>query len=136
MGMIRALMIAAIVMTVAACSGDDGGGGDHTGEASKAAPAADTSSAATAALGKALDVAADPNVTGCLQKVADGNLREAYPLCLKAASVDPDNNQVQAALAKSKESYAAAADAGKQAQDAARDMKKQAEDMKQGFTVP
>ena len=49
----------------------------------------------------------------CLGLVAKGEFSEAVPVCLEAANIDPENADVQAALAKAKASSAsAAADAG------------------------
>ena len=50
-----------------------------------------------------MQAASDPKVAGCIQKVKEGAFAEAYPLCLEAAKIDPDNNEVTAALEKSKE---------------------------------
>ncbi len=49
-------------------------------------------------------IEADPvaaEVTSCLDLVRTGAFEAALPMCLQAASIDPENAEVQAALAKS-----------------------------------
>ncbi len=74
---------------------------------SAAAPAGDDMKAAKA------DAA---EISSCTRLVASGDFEEALPVCLKAASIDADNAEVKAALAK-----AEAETAKKAASDAAAD---------------
>ncbi len=96
----RAIFVAAI-LTLAACTGGEsttpGTAGSDSSSSEEAA------SAAVGPVGEAVQAASDPKVAGCIQKVKEGAFAEAYPLCLEAAKIDPDNNEVTAALEKSKE---------------------------------
>ena len=55
-------------------------------------------------------------ISSCIRLVASGDYEEALPICLEAASIDADNAEVKAALAK-----AEAETAKKAASDAATD---------------
>ena len=44
----------------------------------------------------------DPQVTNCLDLVRQMKFQEALPVCLAAAAIDPDNQQVQDAVAKAR----------------------------------
>jgi len=119
----RWLIIMATVLAVAACSGGEGDGGAASGKAPAPAPAP----GAADALGKALEASVDPKVASCLRKVQDGDLAGAYPVCLEAAKIDPDNNAVSEALAEAKAASVAVADAEQQGRAAVDDAKKQAD---------
>ena len=93
----RAIFVAAI-LTLAACTG-----GESTTPGTAGSGSSSSEEAASAAVGPAMQAASDPKVAGCIQKVKEGAFAEAYPLCLEAAKIDPDNNEVTAALEKSKE---------------------------------
>ncbi len=63
-----------------------------------------------------VDVAA---VRSCIGLVASGDFEEALPICLEAASIDADNADVQAALAKAQTETAKEAATGAAADAAA-----------------
>jgi len=63
--------------------------------------------------GEQADVEADAAVVrSCIDLVASGDFKGALPVCLEAASIDPQNAEVQAALAKAKTEAAAGAASG------------------------
>ncbi len=87
-------------------------------------PAAAPSGAGTAAsegaagmVGKALEKAADPSVSGCLEKVKAKQYAEALPLCLKAANLEPNNSEVASALSDARREASNVASMQKQAED-------------------
>jgi hypothetical protein len=59
-------------------------------------------------------------ISSCIRLVASGDYEEALPVCLEAASIDADNAEVKAALAKAETETAKEAAAGAAA-DAAGD---------------
>ena len=69
----------------------------------------------------------DPQVASCLDLVRQTKFQEALPVCLAAAAIDPDNQQVQDAVAKAQAETAkmagmaeAEGDAAAQADEAAK----------------
>ena len=44
----------------------------------------------------------DPNVQSCLDLISQSQFQQALPVCLAALNVDPDNQQVQDAVAKAR----------------------------------
>jgi hypothetical protein len=58
-------------------------------------------------------------ISSCIRLVASGDYEEALPVCLEAASIDADNAEVQAALAKAETEMAAEAASGAAADAAA-----------------
>ena len=131
--MIRTFIVMAMVVGLAAC----GGGSKGDGEGAKAPAAGHGAAEDTGSdtVGKAVEKAADPNVQGCLAKVKAGEYQAALPLCMKAAEIDPDNNDVQAALDKAKTGAASAAASGSDAAKAADDAKNQVDAVK-GMGTP
>ena len=99
----KTLWIALLAVGFAACnsgtttSNTAGSAGESASQATK--PAA---RAAGELVNSALQKATDPEVQGCLSKVKSGAYKEALPLCLKAANIAPDNQQVSDALATAK----------------------------------
>ena len=122
----RAIFVAIAVLALVACTGGESTTSGATGAAGSSSE--DATGAAVDAVGKAMQAATDPKVAGCIQKVKEGAFAEAYSLCLEAAKIDPDNNEVTAALEKSKEAYTEMADAAKQG-SAAMDAAKKGIDM-------
>ena len=59
-------------------------------------------------------------ISSCIRLVASGDYEEALPVCLEAASIDADNAEVKAALAKAETETAKEAASGA-ASDAAAD---------------
>ncbi|TFH25178.1 MAG: hypothetical protein E4H03_01515 [Myxococcales bacterium] len=143
--MIRNLIVAAMVVGLAACGGGDKGEGDGAKAPMKApatapvkAPAAGQGAAASTGsdtVGKVIEKTVDPNVQGCLAKVKAGEYQAALPLCMKAAQIDPNNTEVQAALDKAKTGAANMAAAGGDAAKAADDAKNQLDAVK-GMGTP
>jgi hypothetical protein len=63
--------------------------------------------------GEQADVAADAAaIRSCIDLVASGDFEDALPVCLEAASIDAENADVQAALAKAEAETAAEAASG------------------------
>lgn len=117
------LIVTLFVFAMLACGGSDTG---ETGAVGDAEPAGESASApdmpAPAATPKpaatpAPAASTDPKVLGCLELIRKGRYEGAVPICLAALEVDPDNQQVQDALAKAKAETAkmAAAKAASQA---------------------
>lgn len=119
--MLRLAVIASLLAFVACGSGDSGKtGGEAPSVSSEGGGAAE---APTIDMGKASQVPSE--VTSCLSLVKEAKYKEAIQACLAAADVDPDNNDVSAALEKARNEQAkvmaadAAAGAAGQAQGAA-----------------
>jgi Flp pilus assembly protein TadD len=89
-------------------------------------PTADTAKPAAArqapvAEAKQADTTANAAVAqSCLDLVASGDFKGAVPVCLEAASIDPKNAEVQAALAKAQSETAAKAASGAATDSAAK----------------
>ena len=63
--------------------------------------------------GEQADVEADAAaIRSCIDLVASGDFEDALPICLEAASIDAENEDVQAALAKAEAETAAEAASG------------------------
>jgi hypothetical protein len=80
------------------------------------APEAAQAQPAAPAAGDAANAAQS---SSCIDLVAAGDFEGALPVCLQAASIDPENAEVQAALAKAKAETAAKAATGSAAGAAA-----------------
>ena len=117
------VLFAISLMTLLACGTGDSDSGT-TGSMSDTPPVS-----ATAATGDDVEVveveeiavvegeqaeADAAEISSCIRLVASGDFEEALPVCLEAASIDADNAEVKAALAK-----AEAETAKKAASDAA-----------------
>jgi len=122
--MMKPLWIALLAVGLAACNSGTTGS-ETTGSAGDTA-----AQAAGDLVNTALQKATDPSVQGCLSNVKSGAYKAALPLCLKAANLEPGNQQVSDALATAKQKAAVdlsqAKDAKKQLNslgDAAKGMK-------------
>ena len=74
--------------------------------------------------GEQADIEADAAAIGsCIDLVASGDFEDALPVCLEAASIDADNADVQAALAKAQAESATEAATGAAADAAANAIK-------------
>jgi hypothetical protein len=60
----------------------------------------------------------DPQVANCLDLIQQAKYQEALPVCLAALAIDPDNQQVQDAVAKARAEAAKLAGAGEAAEAA------------------
>jgi hypothetical protein len=60
----------------------------------------------------------DPRVANCLDLIKQAKYQEALPTCLAAAAIDPDNQQVQDAVATARAEAAKLAGAGEAAEAA------------------
>jgi hypothetical protein len=115
------LIVTLFVFAMLACGGSDTGdtgavGGEQPAAESASAPDMPTPAAKPAATPEPA-ASTDPKVLGCLELIRKGRYEGAVPICLAALEVDPDNQQVQDALAKAKAEAAkmAAAKAASQA---------------------
>lgn len=114
------VLFAISLMTLLACGSGDSDSG-ATGSASDAPPVsatAPTGSDVKAAGGEQVKAAA-PEIQSCINLVASGDFEGALPVCLKAASIDAENAEVKAALAKAKAETAKEAATGAAAEAAA-----------------
>jgi Flp pilus assembly protein TadD len=64
------------------------------------------------AQGLAPETTAAADVASCLELAGDGRYEDAVPVCLRAAEIDPDNSDVEEALATSQKEIARARAAG------------------------
>ena len=109
------LVVTLFVFAMLACGGSDTG---QTGAAGGAAPVgASAGERASVPETPQPSVTVDPRVEGCLSLIRQAQFREALPVCLVALDVDPDNEQVRAALdqARTETAKVAAAEAAGQA---------------------
>ncbi len=131
----RTTLLVVALAAVAACSGGESKPAGSTGGANGGGAAVPSD-----AVGKELPAITDPSVAGCLSKVGGGDLIGAYPLCLQAARIDPENHEVTAALERAKTAYVnAGAQAGaavQGAQEQAGQAQQQADQMMKGLTPP
>jgi hypothetical protein len=115
------VLFAISLMTLLAC----GSGDSDTGTADSAADAQPVSAAASASKKAAPAKVEEAETRGgeqakmdaveissCISLVASAKFEEAVPVCLKAASIDAENAEVQAALAKAQAETAKEAAAG------------------------
>ncbi len=97
-----------LCFALAACGGQESDTASTSDSGSAGATAAKASKDTAEAkmpekAAKLPDVAApavDPSVTGCLDLVRQSQFADAVPVCIKAAGIDPENADVQAALSK------------------------------------
>jgi hypothetical protein len=75
----------------------------------------------------------DPQVANCLDLIQQMKYQEALPVCLAAAAIDPDNQQVQDAVAKARAEAAKMA-VGESAEGAAEEAAAQADEAVKGLT--
>ncbi len=97
------VLFAISLMTLLAC----GSGDSDTGAAGSASDTPPVSAAAPAsgdvkAAGGEQVKAEAPEIRSCISLVASGDFEGALPVCVKAASIDAENAEVKAALAKAK----------------------------------
>jgi len=114
------VLFAISIMTLLACGSGDSDSG-ATGSASDAPPVsatAPTGGDVKAAGGEQVKAEA-PEIRSCISLVASRDFEGALPVCLKAASIDAENAEVQAALAKAKAETAKEAATGAAADAAA-----------------
>lgn len=117
----RRLAIGIICLGFVACGGGESekAGSEALREVEGTArEAAKTAEEAVGSVGAAAEAAmeepkqaASPDVQKCLDLVKAGQFGEAVPVCMRAAGVDPDNQEVQAALTKAQSEAATAAGA-------------------------
>ncbi len=101
---IRIVLVALSVFALVACKA-----GEKSSQPRSSEPAPEAAERnVEQAVGQVLEKVADPSVRGCLEKVKAGSYAEALPLCLKGASVEPDNADVRAALAEARRKAATA----------------------------
>lgn len=114
------VLFAISLMTLLACGSGDSDSG-ATGSASDAPPVsatAPTGSDVKAAGGEQVKAEA-PEIRSCISLVASRDFEGALPVCLKAASIDPENAKVKASLAKAQAETAKEAATGAAADKAA-----------------
>jgi hypothetical protein len=119
------LLVTGLAALVACGSGD--GADSDLPEVSAPTPRAATGAAPGGPdLGEL--AAGDPTVESCLGLVRDAAYPRALPVCLEALQIDPDNEQVRAAVERAKSESARLADAAAAAQEAGGETSKAIED--------
>jgi hypothetical protein len=101
--MLRAFFVVSL-MAMLACGADQSDPGT-AGSDADTPPVSAVNSAADAIEVEEIEVEAieietAPQVSSCLGLVTSGAFAQAVPVCLEAAAIDPENAEVQAALAK------------------------------------
>ena len=131
-GVMRRLAIAFSILALFACGqGETGPAGDSEAPAGVSATGDEAEMVEIEEVVVISEPAAaeqvDPQVASCLDLVGQMKFQEALPACLAAAAIDPDNQQVQDAVAKARAETAkmaageaAAGDAAAQADEAAK----------------
>ena len=75
----------------------------------------------------------DPQVASCLDLVQQRKFQEALPACLAAAAIDPDNPEVQDAVATARAETVKMAGMGESAEGAAGEAAAQADEAAKGL---
>jgi len=102
--MLRTLFAFSVIALLACGSGETNqGGADSAGDmppVSAAGTASDDIEIERIEVEAIEEEAIAAEISSCLGLVKSGAFEEALPVCLEAASIDPENAEVQAALAK------------------------------------
>jgi hypothetical protein len=118
----RRIFVATLIVGLAACGGSEGDGGSP----GASAPAGGTGAAEATAQ-------THPDVESCLDLVSQAKFSEAVTVCARAATLDPDNQEVRDALATARrEAAAMAASAAKTAGEAAQGAEAAADEAAEG----
>ena len=109
------LTVVTLVLAFFAC-----GGGDEDGTGGAIGDVSAPSESAATQTPQAESVGVHPEVESCLGLVGEGDYARALPVCLEALNVDPNNDEVVAAVDQAR-AQVASADAARATSEAASD---------------